>query len=67
VRAAEERRCALSALPLDTYRAIHPAFSDDIFSVFDFARSAATRHITGATAPEAVREQIKYAKECLTR
>jgi argininosuccinate lyase len=67
VRAAEERRCALSALPLDIYRAIHPAFGDDIFSVFDFARSAAARYSTGGTAPEAVREQIKYAKECLTR
>jgi argininosuccinate lyase len=65
VRAAEERRCALSALPLDTYRAIHPAFGDDIFSVFDFARSAAARHITGATAPDAVREQIAKARAAL--
>lgn len=65
VREAEARGVALSALPLDAYRAIHPAFGDDIRAVFDFARSAAARRVTGATAPEAVQEQIEQARESL--
>jgi argininosuccinate lyase len=65
VREAEGRGVALSALPLATYSSIHPAFRDDVPSVFDFARSVAARRVTGATAPEAVREQIATARAAL--
>jgi argininosuccinate lyase len=65
VREAEGRGVALSALPLSSYRSTHPAFGDDVTSVFDFARSAAARRALGGTAPKAVREQIVRAKAAL--
>jgi argininosuccinate lyase len=66
VRAAEARGAPLSALPFEAFRAIHPAFEEDALDVFDFARSAAARHVAGATAPTAVREQIAQARACLS-
>jgi len=65
VREAESRGVALSALPIDAYRAVHAAFGDDVLAVFDFARSAAARRVAGATGPEAVREQLALASRCL--
>ncbi len=66
VRAAEARGVTLSALPFETYRAIHPAFDEDTLDMFDFARSAATRSVTGGTAPAAVRAQIAQARAAVT-
>jgi argininosuccinate lyase len=65
VRAAEQRGVALSQLPYEAYQSTHAAFSEDVFDVFDFARSAAARRVAGATAPEAVREQIAQARAAL--
>jgi argininosuccinate lyase len=65
VREAEARGATLSALAFDVFRAIHPAFEEDALDVFDFARSAAARRVSGATAPAAVREQIEQARACL--
>jgi argininosuccinate lyase len=65
VREAEARGDGLSALPFDTFRALHPAFEEDALDVFDFARSAAARSVPGATAPAAVREQIERARASL--
>ncbi len=62
VREAEARGTGLSALPPDAFRAAHAAFGDDIAAVFDVARSAASRRVAGATAPEALREQIEQAR-----
>jgi len=65
VREAEQCGVTLSALPFDTYRSIHPAFGEDTLDVFDYARSAASRRVSGATAPEAVRAQIEQARAAL--
>jgi argininosuccinate lyase len=65
VREAEVRDVSLSALPFDAFRAAHSAFGEDTLDVFDFARSAAARRASGATAPEAVREQIAKARAAL--
>jgi argininosuccinate lyase len=65
VREAEARGATLSALPLDVFRGIHAAFGENTLDVFDFARSAAARRVSGATAPEAVREQIERAREAI--
>jgi argininosuccinate lyase len=65
VRAAETRGLALSALPFDAYREVHPAFGEDVQDVFDLDRSAASRRVTGATAPVAVREQLVRARQAL--
>jgi len=65
VREAEQRGVALSALPLDVFLAAHPACDNDVLRVFDVDRSAAQRRVPGATAPEAVREQIVQARRCV--
>jgi len=48
------------------YRAIHPAFTDAVYAVFDFERSVAARNTKGGTAPSAVEEQIERAKSVLS-
>ncbi|MCS6939198.1 MAG: argininosuccinate lyase [Roseiflexus sp.] len=65
VREAEQRSVALSELPLDVFLAAHPACSADVLQVFNVDRSAAQRRVPGATAPEAVREQIDQARRCV--
>lgn len=62
VREAEQRGVALSALPPGVFLAAHPACGNDILQVFDIDRSVAQRRVPGATAPEAVREQIAQAR-----
>jgi argininosuccinate lyase len=65
VRRAEELDVPLKDLPLAEYRAIHPAFDDDVLGIFDVTRSVAARATRGGTAPTAVREQIGRARELL--
>ena len=65
VREAEARGVTLSGLPYEAYRAQHATFAEDVLDVFDPARSVAARRAPGATAPEAVREQIAQARACL--
>jgi len=65
VREAEAQGVTLAALPLQAYRAAHPAFGEDALAIFDFARSAAARAVAGGTAPEAVRGQIEQARAAL--
>jgi argininosuccinate lyase len=67
VREAEARGATLSALPYEAFRAANAAFGEDTLDVFDFARSAAVRRVSGATAPAAVREQIEQARTCLAQ
>lgn len=65
VREAEQRGVTLSALPFEAFRAAHPVCDEDILDVFDLDRSAATRRVPGATAPDAVRAQLAQARMCL--
>jgi len=67
VRRAEELGAPLGALPLADYQAIHPAFAEDVYQVFDFQRSVEARAVEGGTAPSAVRAQIERAKGLLNR
>ncbi len=66
VRRAEARGGSLRDLPLDEYRAIHPAFAGDVYALFDFRQSVAARSVVGGTAPDAVREQIAQARGKIT-
>ncbi|HIQ00929.1 MAG TPA: argininosuccinate lyase [Anaerolineales bacterium] len=66
VRRAEELGLPLKALPLAEYQAIHPAFADDLYAVFDFRRSVETRSVEGGTSPAAVRAQIEEARKVMT-
>jgi argininosuccinate lyase len=67
VRRAEELGVPLKALGLADYQAIHPAFAEDVYEVFDFQRSVEARDTEGGTAPSAVRAQIKRAKVLLAQ
>jgi argininosuccinate lyase len=63
VRRAEELGVSLKELGLDEYQAIHPAFTEDTYEVFDFRRSVEARNVEGGTATKAVQEQIEQAQE----
>jgi argininosuccinate lyase len=62
VKRAEALGVPLGQMPLAEYRAIHPAFGEDLYAVFDFGRSAGMRQARGGTSPEAVRAQIHRAR-----
>ena len=62
VRRAEELGVPLKDLDLTEYQAIHPAFAEDVYAVFDFRRSVERRDAEGGTAPGAVRAQIERAR-----
>jgi len=65
VKRAEALGMPLGKMPLAEYRAIHPAFGEDLYTVFDFRRSVALRQARGGTAPPAVQEQIARARAAL--
>jgi argininosuccinate lyase len=65
VRRAEELGVSLKELDLAEYRAVHPAFAEDVYGVFDFRRSVEARDVEGGTAPAAVHVQIERAKRAL--
>ena len=65
VRRAEELGVPLKALELAEYQAIHPAFAEDVYEVFDFWRSVEARETEGGTAPVAVHAQIERAKKAM--
>ncbi len=67
VRRAEELGIPLKALDLTEYQAIHPAFTEDLYAVFDFRRSVEARDTEGGTAPDAVRVQIERAKRAMVQ
>jgi argininosuccinate lyase len=55
----------LGDLALAEWQAIHPAFGDDVFQVFDLERALARRSALGGTSPQAVREQLESAKKVI--
>jgi argininosuccinate lyase len=65
VRRAEELGVSLKHLSLAEYQAIDPAFTDDVYAVFDFQRSVEARDTEGGTAPTAVQIQIERARTIL--
>jgi len=66
VSQAEVSGVSLLHLSLAEYQAIHPAFGEDLFQVFDPERALARRAAVGGTAPQAVEEQIKLAQAKVT-
>lgn len=62
VRRTEELGVSLRHLPYSEYRALHPAFTEDLYEVFDFCRSVEARDVEGGTSSRAVRAQIERAK-----
>jgi argininosuccinate lyase len=65
VRRADELNVSLAVLPLEEWQAIQPAFSSDLFEMFDPEVSVAQRAAFGGTAPKAVMDQLELAKKIL--
>ncbi len=65
VKRAEKLGVQLQDLCLTDYQSIHPAFTEDVYAVFDFQRSVQARNTVGGTAPDAVHVQIEHAKELI--
>jgi argininosuccinate lyase len=58
VKAAEERRCDLAELPLDTLQAIDGRIDMRVYDVLTVEASVSSRISYGGTAPVRVREQV---------
>jgi len=67
IRCAEKLGVSLSKLSVANFKAIHPAFGEDVHVVFDFRRSVQSRDTVGGTAPDAVKEQIEQAKALIAQ
>lgn len=65
VREAEQKKIELSELPLESFKAAHSAFGDEVLELFDYTKSVASRNVTGGTGPEAVKAQIAQGKAAL--
>jgi argininosuccinate lyase len=65
VRTAIELGVPLAHMELEEYRKIDPAFDGDLAEVFHVDAALSRRNAIGGTAPEAVQEQIRQAKEKL--
>ena len=63
VRLAEDRGTALTDLTDADLRAISPHFGEDASSVLNVPAALAARAIPGGTAPEALAEQLRLARE----
>jgi argininosuccinate lyase len=55
----------LDALPLGELKKIEPKLTKDVYKVLSLESSVAARKSLGGTAPERVREQVRYWKERL--
>ncbi len=62
VHEAERRGIPLRALTLEDLQRIHPGFTADALSVWDFERSVEQRQAPGGTARDAVLAQIAQAR-----
>lgn len=65
IREAEDRGLGLPDLGLDAYRALHPAFDQDVVDVFSWESSVEARNVPGGTAREAVLAQMEQARAAL--
>ncbi len=65
VKRAEDAHVTLDKLPLAEMQSIEPALTDDVLTVLTVESSVASRRSFGGTAPERVREQVKFWREKL--
>jgi argininosuccinate lyase len=66
VQLAASQGKSLGMLTLEDYRSLSAEFGTDVLEVFDSKRSINRRAAYGGTAPEAMREQLRLAREVLT-
>jgi argininosuccinate lyase len=60
VKLAEGKNTTLDKLLLKDMQAVEPKITDDVFNVLTVEASVASRTSLGGTAPERVREQVKF-------
>lgn len=65
IRQSEHEGCDLDGLPLSSFKAAHPLFGDDALDWLEPARSVARREVPGGTGSNAVRTQLRSAREAL--
>ncbi len=65
VRRAEELSLPLEKLPLSEMQSIEPGITNDVFAVLPLEASVRARMSYGGTAPDRVREQLRFWKEKL--
>jgi len=65
IRESEREGCDLGALPLSSFKAAHPLFSDDALDWLEPSRSVERREVPGGTGPSAVAAQLRSAREAL--
>ena len=67
VALAEQQKKALDRLTLDELRGLHPAITDDVYSVLSVDASVKSRKSFGGTAPAEVKRQVRYWKKRLAK
>ena len=67
VREAEQAGVELDGLPLTSFSSAHATFGSDVLDALKPERSLARRNLPGGTGPDALREQLRAAKETLSR
>jgi len=67
VAMAESQKKGLEKLSLADLQSLHPAITDDIYSVLSVSASVKSRKSFGGTAPAEVRRQVKYWRKRLPK
>ena len=67
VALAEQQKKSLEQLALSDLQSIHPAITDDVYSVLSTAASVKSRKSFGGTAPAEVKRQVRYWKKRLAK
>lgn len=67
VQYAEKKGVPLSELKLEELRSFHQGFENNVFEVFDPARSVRRKKTYGSTHPDQVNRQIQKARRLLSR
>src|SRR5690606_9252176 len=67
VAMAEAQKKGLEKLALADLQSLHPASTEDVFSVLSVSASVGSRKSFGGTAPAEVKRQIRYWRKRLAR
>jgi len=65
VRAADEKKAALSEIPIEEYRDFDPLFSRDVYELFDPMSSVNAHDVQGGTALNRVKQEISRIEKAL--
>ncbi len=67
VALAEERGLSLREVPLDDFRSLHSAFTEELYAVFDFDYAVNAKTSIGGTSLAAVQAQLAAAEQLVNR